>query len=79
MTNVHIPKAGMSTVEVDITAVLVQSGDRVEAGQPLIEIESEKTTFEIEAPVAGLVVEVRVSAGDIGEVGDVVLVIDETV
>ena len=79
MTNVHIPKAGMSTVEVDITAVLVQSGDRVEAGQPLIEIESEKTTFEIEAPVAGLVVEVHVSAGDIGEVGDVVLVIDETV
>lgn len=79
MTNVHIPKAGMSTVEVDITAVLVQSGDRVEAGQPLIEIESEKTTFEIEAPVAGLVVEVRVSAGDICEVGDVVLVLDETV
>jgi pyruvate/2-oxoglutarate dehydrogenase complex dihydrolipoamide acyltransferase (E2) component len=78
MTNVHIPKAGMSTVEVDITAVLVQPGDRVEVGQSLIEVESEKATFEIEAAVRGVVGEVRVSVGDVREVGDVVVVIDET-
>jgi pyruvate/2-oxoglutarate dehydrogenase complex dihydrolipoamide acyltransferase (E2) component len=78
MTNVHIPKAGMSTVEVDVTAVLVQPGDRVEAGQPLIEVESEKVTFEIEAQVTGVVVEVRVSVGDVREVGEVVVVLDET-
>ena len=78
MTNVHIPKAGMSTVEVDITAVLVQPGDRVEVGQSLIEVESEKATFEIEAAVRGVVGEVRVGVGDVCEVGDVVVVIDET-
>lgn len=78
MTNVHVPKAGMSTVEVDVTAVLVRPGDRVETGQPVIEVESEKSTFEIESQVPGVVAEVRVSVGDVCEVGDVVVVIDET-
>jgi pyruvate/2-oxoglutarate dehydrogenase complex dihydrolipoamide acyltransferase (E2) component len=65
-------------VEVDITAVLVQPGDRVEVGQSLIEVETEKATFEIEAAVCGVVGEVRVGVGDVCEVGDVVVVIDET-
>ena len=32
MIDVHIPKAGMSTVEVDVVAVHVAPGDAVEAG-----------------------------------------------
>jgi pyruvate/2-oxoglutarate dehydrogenase complex dihydrolipoamide acyltransferase (E2) component len=78
MINVHVPKAGMSTVEVDIIAVLVGPGDRVEAGQAVAEVESEKATFQIESPVAGVVSEVRVVVGDVSEVGDVVVVIDES-
>ena len=78
MIEVFIPKAGMSTVEVDVTAVLVKVGDHVEVGEPLMEIETEKSTFELEAEVAGTVVEIRVSVGDICEVGNIVAVIDES-
>jgi pyruvate/2-oxoglutarate dehydrogenase complex dihydrolipoamide acyltransferase (E2) component len=69
---VHIPKAGMSTVEVDVVAVHVAAGDEVEPGTVLIEVESEKATFEVEAGHAGTVREVLVEEGDEAKVGDVI-------
>jgi pyruvate dehydrogenase E2 component (dihydrolipoamide acetyltransferase) len=70
--DVHIPKGGMSTVEVDVVAVHVSPGDRVEADSVLVEVESEKATFDVEAGRAGLVHEVLVEIGDVANVGDVV-------
>ncbi len=77
MQEVHIPKMGMSTVEVDVMLVMVRPGQRVAAGDPLIEVESEKATFVIEAEVGGTVAEVLVADGDVRNVGDVVLRIEE--
>jgi pyruvate/2-oxoglutarate dehydrogenase complex dihydrolipoamide acyltransferase (E2) component len=74
--DVHIPKGGMSTVEVDVVAVHVAPGDAVEAGAVLVEVESEKATFEVEAPQAGTVGEVLVAVGDPANVGDVVVRIE---
>lgn len=70
--DVQIPKLGMSTVEVDVLDVLVAPGDDVTAGDTLLEIEGEKTTLVLEAPVSGRVTEVLVSAGETTEVGAVV-------
>ena len=78
MFDVIIPKMGMSTVEVDIIRVLVAPGQRVAAGDPVVEIESEKANYEVEAGVAGVVAEVLVAEGDLCEVGDVVVRIEET-
>jgi pyruvate/2-oxoglutarate dehydrogenase complex dihydrolipoamide acyltransferase (E2) component len=74
--DVHIPKAGMSTVEVDVIAVHVAAGDPVEAETVLIEVESEKATFEVEAGQAGTVHELLVAEGDEAKVGDVIARID---
>ena len=76
MIDVHIPKMGMSTVEVDIVGILVKPGDRVAVGDPLVEVDGEKSTFTIEAEVAGVVREILVSEGDEANVGDVVLRIE---
>ena len=70
--DVHIPKAGMSTVEVDVVAVHVAVGDAVEAETVLIEVESEKATFDVEAGRVGTVRELLVAEGDEAKVGDVV-------
>ena len=43
------PKLGMSTVEVDVVAVHVSPGDRVEPDTIVVEVQSEKVNFEIEA------------------------------
>ncbi len=78
MTEVRIPKLGMSAVEVDILEVLVEPGQRVAIGDPIAEVESEKVTHVIEAEVAGVVSEVLVAAGDESEVGNVLCLIDES-
>ena len=73
MIDVHIPKMGMSTVEVDVLAVHVRVGDTVEPSTILIEVESEKANFEVEAGHAGTVREVLVAEGDEASVGDVIV------
>lgn len=72
MHEIKIPKMGQSTVEVDLISWLVKTGDRVEPGTLLAEVESEKATIEIESDVAGVVVEFLVGAGDVTEVGAVI-------
>ena len=76
MIEVRIPKGGMSTVEVDVIAVHVAPGDVVAAGAVVIEVESEKATFEVEAAQGGTVREVLVEVGDPANVGDVVVRIE---
>ena len=76
MIEVRIPKGGMSTVEVDVVAVHVAAGDAVEPSTVVIEVESEKATFDVEAGHAGTVREVLVREGDEARVGDVVARLD---
>lgn len=73
MIDVHIPKMGMSTVEVDIVAVHVTPGDRVEPRTIVVEVQSEKANFEVEAGHTGVIKEVLVNEGDEANVGDVVV------
>src|SRR5262249_45192313 len=49
---------------VDVAEVLVKVGDAVAAEQSLIVLESDKASMEIPSPVAGRVVEMKVSVGD---------------
>lgn len=72
MTEMKIPKMGMSTVEVDVIKWHVAVGDKVTAGQVLVEIESEKATMEMEAEVTGTIVEILAPEGTVTEVGAVV-------
>lgn len=78
MIDMKIPKMGMSTVEVDVTKWHVAVGDKVKAGQVLVEIESEKATMEMEAEAAGTVTEILVAEGAVTEVGTVICRIDPT-
>jgi pyruvate/2-oxoglutarate dehydrogenase complex dihydrolipoamide acyltransferase (E2) component len=72
LIDVQIPKMGMSTVEVDIVRVLVSPGQKVEPADIVVEIQSEKANFEVEAGAAGTIAEILVAEGDEANVGDVV-------
>ncbi len=76
MIDVQIPKMGMSTVEVDIVHVHVSPGQVVAGSEIVVEIESEKANYEVEAGTAGTVREVLVKQGDVVNVGDVVVRIE---
>lgn len=76
MHEIRIPKVGMSTVEVDITHLHVQVGQRVEVGDPIADIDTDKVTTTIEADAAGTVTEIAVTAGETYEVGDIICVLE---
>lgn len=61
--DVRIAKSGLAE-EVLVLEWLVDDGAHVNAGDPLVLIESEKTQFEMEAPVAG-VLEIVEAASDL--------------
>jgi len=59
-----------------VVRVLVQEGDEVEAGQPVLVLEAMKMENEIPAPVSGRVVRLAVSEGDKVAAGQLLLVIE---
>lgn len=75
-TEFKLPELGENIVSGTIARVLVKTGDIVNEGQPLIEIETDKAVAEIPSPVAGKVTEIRVSEGQKVEVGQVLLLLD---
>jgi pyruvate dehydrogenase E2 component (dihydrolipoamide acetyltransferase) len=55
MTEIRIPRPGDAIVEGTIAEWYVEDGQLVSPGDILYELETDKTTMEIEAPVAGRV------------------------
>ena len=60
---ISVPDIG-DFIDVPVVEVLVQAGDRVDADQSLITLESDKAVMEIPAPVAGVIRSVDVAEGD---------------
>ena len=54
MTTVVVPKCGgVTSTKAIVVRWLKQEGDRVQCGEPLVELETEKVSFELESPAAG--------------------------
>jgi pyruvate/2-oxoglutarate dehydrogenase complex dihydrolipoamide acyltransferase (E2) component len=75
---VIMPKLGAYTEDVLLAGWLVAEGQRVDAGGSVLELETEKTTAEVEADVGGFVHQV-VPAGDSVPIGATVGMIAETI
>ncbi len=60
---VTLPEIG-DFEQIDIIEVLVSPGDRIEAEDSLLTLESDKATMEIPAPYSGTVIELLVKVGD---------------
>jgi len=73
--NVIMPALGMTQETGKLLRWLVAEGHPVRQGQPLMEIETDKVTVEIESPASGVLTGVRALAGQEVPVGHVVAVI----
>ena len=71
-TKVTVPDIGDFDA-VEVIEVLVSTGDRVDAEQSLITLESDKASMEVPAPAAGTVGAVAVKVGDQVALGDLIL------
>ena len=59
-TEVILPKWGLTMEEGTLVSWLKQEGDRVEEGEVIAEIETEKITNELEAPASGIISKILV-------------------
>jgi dihydrolipoamide dehydrogenase len=77
---IRVPDIG-DFIDVPVVEVLVKAGDRVDAEQSLVTLESDKAVMEIPSPVAGVLSTVDVEEGDFVSEGWLVakLVADEAV
>ena len=75
---VIIPRLGSSdeSNEVKILLWLKRPGERVESGEPLLEVETDKVNVEIEAPASGILAEVRANEGETARFNSVVAVLE---
>ena len=74
----RVPDLGEAVETATLSVWLKQEGDAVEAGEPIVELETEKTSVEIEAPVSGVLQKVHVEAGTDGlEPGTLLATISE--
>jgi pyruvate/2-oxoglutarate dehydrogenase complex dihydrolipoamide acyltransferase (E2) component len=72
-----LPDLGEGLTEGEIARWLVQEGQEVAEDDPLVEIQTDKTTVEIPSPAAGKVARIMVGVGDVVPVGTVLVVIGE--
>ena len=59
-----IPQLGDNVAVATVVGVLVQEGDRVAPGQPLLELETDKAVMEVPAEAGGVVERVLVKVGE---------------
>ena len=60
---IRLPELADAMASATLTAWLKKPGDPLTAGEPIAEVETDKTTVELEAPADGVLADIRVAAG----------------
>ncbi|MDH3335888.1 MAG: E3 binding domain-containing protein, partial [Rhodospirillaceae bacterium] len=76
-TEIKVPALGESVSEATVAKWFKQPGDAVNADEPLVELETDKVTVEVPAPVSGALASISVAEGSDVEVGAILGVINE--
>lgn len=69
MTQIVVPTLGESVAEATVAQWLKKEGEAVKADEPIVELETDKVTLEVNAPADGVIVKIAVGEGDTVEVG----------
>ncbi|UFU00329.1 2-oxoglutarate dehydrogenase complex dihydrolipoyllysine-residue succinyltransferase [Radiobacillus kanasensis] len=77
MKEIKVPELAESITEGTISQWLVKQGDKVEKGDPVLELETDKVNIEVNSDYSGVVAELLKEEGDDVEVGDVIAKVDE--
>ena len=78
MSNIVVPELGESVVEARVARWLKKEGDRVDVGEPLVELETEKIDLEVNADRGGVLKSIAHKEGDDVKIGEVLGVLDES-
>jgi 2-oxoglutarate dehydrogenase E2 component (dihydrolipoamide succinyltransferase) len=68
-TEIRVPALGESITEATVGKWFKQAGEAIKADEPLVELETDKVTLEINAPASGVLSEISASTGETVAVG----------
>ncbi len=71
-----LPELGENIEQGDLVRLMVAPGAKVNAGQSVMELETDKAVVEVPSSVSGTVQEIRVKEGDKIKVGQVIFTVD---
>jgi pyruvate dehydrogenase E2 component (dihydrolipoamide acetyltransferase) len=71
-----LPELGENIEQGDLVRLMVEPGAKVDAGQSVMELETDKAVVEVPSSVSGTVQEIRVKEGDKIKVGQVIFTVD---
>jgi len=77
MNILRLPDLGASTGEAEVVVWLKAVGERIAAGEPVLEVQSDKANVEVEATSSGTLARVLAEEGQILKPGDPLAVIAE--
>jgi 2-oxoglutarate dehydrogenase E2 component (dihydrolipoamide succinyltransferase) len=78
VSDIVVPQLGESVVEARVARWLKKEGDRVEVGEPVVELETEKIDLEVSAERAGTIASIKRQEGEDVKIGELLAVIDES-
>jgi pyruvate/2-oxoglutarate dehydrogenase complex dihydrolipoamide acyltransferase (E2) component len=70
-------RVGMNMEEATIVKWHKQAGEPIAAGETVYSIETDKVTYDVEAPFSGRLLEIKVPEGEVAAVGVVVAVAEQ--
>lgn len=76
-TEIKVPQLGESVSEATVAQWLKKVGDAVGADEPIVELETDKVTLEVNAPSAGVITEIKIQTGDSVKVGTLLAIFEE--
>ncbi|MEE4314268.1 MAG: 2-oxo acid dehydrogenase subunit E2 [Desulfofustis sp.] len=62
--------------EITVLEIYVAAGDRIDVEDPLVALESEKAVMDIPSPLAGVISEIKIKAGDTVASGDLIALLE---
>ena len=78
MVKVYLPELGEGIEKATISYWYFQDGQEVKEGEDLVEMATDKATFNVPSPATGILSEVLFEEGDSVNVGEVLATIEES-
>jgi len=76
---IMVPDLAESTVEATVATWLKKSGDMIEEGEVIIELDTDKVSLEVVSPASGQIKEVNKNEGETVLVGELLGIVDDSV
>lgn len=78
MTKIALPELGEGIEKATVSYWYFKTGDHVNEKDDLVELTTDKATFNLPSPCSGVIVEIFFNEGDAVDIGGVLAIIDET-